>query len=116
MEGVSPKVIVPTEDYNRMSRQMDNGNNVLKLDADLQYNDKLQPISCVLGFLITSPTGSNSITVFIQTSTDSMNASFLIIFFLVGVVGLLFIVWIVLTILKIKYARRNRVIDLTVTN
>lgn len=95
---------------------MDHGSNVLKLDADLQYNDRLQPISCVLGFLVTSPRGTNSVTVFLQATSDGMNVSFIIIFFLVGVVGMLFIVWIILTILKIKYARRNRVIDLTATD
>jgi len=41
LEGVSPKVIVPTVEYNKLSRQMDHGSNVLKLDADLQYDDNL---------------------------------------------------------------------------
>jgi len=91
---------------------MDPGLNTMKLTPDLQYSSSLKPIYCVLGFLVSSGAATNTVTVNIQSSDDGINTSFIVIFFLVGVVALLFMVWIVLTIIRIRYARRNRVMDI----
>lgn len=43
-----------------------------------------------------------------STSSSEMDSNLIIVYFLLGVAGVLFIIWIVLTVIRIKYQRQEQ--------
>ncbi|EAR96199.1 RING-H2 zinc finger protein (macronuclear) [Tetrahymena thermophila SB210] len=116
IQGVDPKKIIPTSDIYLMHTQISSSSYTLTLKGSGQYDNSGNPKYTVFGFTIinqgSSP--SNIIQISISSSSgDISNTNLLIIYFLVGIVALLFLIWIILTIIKIRYARRNQILDLT---
>ncbi|KAL4459320.1 hypothetical protein ABPG74_017933 [Tetrahymena malaccensis] len=114
IQGVDPKKIVPTTGIFLMHTQIASSSYSLTLKGNGQYDSSGNPKYTVFGFTVTQGIQSNIIQIQISSSSgDISNTNLLIIYFLVGIVALLFLIWIILTIIKIRYARRNQILDLT---
>ncbi|KAL4504298.1 hypothetical protein ABPG72_021136 [Tetrahymena utriculariae] len=117
IQGVDPKKIVPTTGIFLMHSLITSSSYSLTLKGNGQYDSSGNPKYTVFGFTVATQQGSiqpNIIQIQLSSSSgDISNTNLLIIYFLVGIVALLFLIWITLTIIKIRYARRNQILDLT---
>lgn len=107
---------VPTKDIYYRKITLGVNDYLLTIRPDILYNQFLDPKHIVFGFMLVdkgNTLAKNVVSVkVIDSYFESTNTNMIIIYFLVGVVGILFIIWITLTIIKIKYQHRTRVFDL----